>query len=299
MPSFLMHCVLYNRPALWLLAFCLMGSMQAQQEQKTTVRQQLRLAVVASFTATHDGFSSDEVLLRDDLNEKFIEDCQKRLAALEGISEFDINWTLLNLRKAGQLDVKTTKRTRLNTDHVLPMAEMCARMMEDRHGKSIDRLMADPATRLEFDQAVSQIDPQVDHYLVRKAAFKLRKTRQLQPELLTRLADWGRQVDQHGLTDVQKQPDIVPDVAGIYIFRNSEGYLYIGEAKNLRDRLQQHLDSSDNKSLADHLENQGLTEITIELHTFTEGSRIEELRVRRAYESELIRSRSPRFNIRP
>lgn len=37
----------------------------------------------------------------------------------------------------------------------------------------------------------------------------------------------------------------------------------------------------------------------VEIHSFGRDSRMQEIRVRRAYESELIRSRQPRFNIRP
>jgi len=66
----------------------------------------------------------------------------------------------------------------------------------------------------------------------------------------------------------------------------------------LRNRLKTHLDESDRKSLANYLKEKGVESITIEIHSFDPQSRAKELRVRRAYESELIRSRKPRFNIR-
>jgi hypothetical protein len=73
----------------------------------------------------------------------------------------------------------------------------------------------------------------------------------------------------------------------------------VGESDNLRRRLIEHLDDSDRRSLAAYLASKGCENVMLEIHTFTEGSRIKELAVRRAYESELIRSRNPRFNIRP
>jgi hypothetical protein len=39
--------------------------------------------------------------------------------------------------------------------------------------------------------------------------------------------------------------------------------------------------------------------VTIELHIFPKTSPARKLTVRRAYESELIRSREPKFNVRP
>lgn len=263
----------------------------AAQEQKT-----INEVVLSAFEATHNGFSSDEVLLQTELNDAFIQACKNRLPECEA---FQFNWSLLNLRKAGKLSIKTTRRDRRKYSQVLPIAEICARMMEDRHGKSIDRLMADPGTRSEFDLAAQSIDKQVDTYLVRKAAFKLRKTRQLKPELITRIADWGRVVSEYGASNLEKDPLLVPEGPGIYIFRDRSGYLYIGEAADLRERLKQHLGQSDSKSLGEYLAEQGFDNITIEIHSFESGSRISELKVRRAYESELIRSRNPKFNVRP
>ena len=86
---------------------------------------------------------------------------------------------------------------------------------------------------------------------------------------------------------------------GIYIFTDSTGYLYIGEAKNLRERLTQHLDQSDRESLANYMKKEQLKDIHIEVHGFDPKSKGSEISARRAYESELIRSRKPKFNIRP
>jgi hypothetical protein len=63
--------------------------------------------------------------------------------------------------------------------------------------------------------------------------------------------------------------------------------------------LKSHLDESDRKSLANYLREQGVESISIEIHSFPADSRMKDVTVRRAYESELIRSREPRFNVRP
>lgn len=265
--------------------------------------EQLKQAVVAAFAAVHDGYSVDELLLDDQLQAGFQAACRERLADAD---PEECNWTLLNLRKAGRLEVKTTKlrdRDEQAEETVRHVAEIAARTVQDRHRTSIDRVMANPRWRADFDSAVLEISPRVDLYTVRKAAFQLRKTRELKPELITRLADWGRDVRTYSLEELRERPELGPEQPGIYLFRDATGYLYIGEAADLRKRLGQHLDQSDRQSLANYLNKQknkqNADSISIELHTFAPDSRIKELAVRRAYESELIRSRNPRFNIRP
>lgn len=249
------------------------------------------------FIAVHDGYSADEVVLDDALQEKFLAACSE---ALPGVSAETCNWGLLNLRKAGKLkDVETTRQKQVELSTVRSLAEIVTRQVQDRHSVTADQIMTIPELRSEFNAAVRQLDPAADPYAVRKAAFQLRKTRQLKPELITRIADWGRQVTVRSAGEWRADPDSIPESAGIYLFSDPSGYLYIGESDNLRRRLVSHLDESDRQSLAAYLAKEGVENISIEIQTFAEGSRINELSVRRAYESELIRSRNPRFNIRP
>jgi len=81
--------------------------------------------------------------------------------------------------------------------------------------------------------------------------------------------------------------------------RTASGYPYIGEAANLKARLSRHTSQSDRVTLNQYLHSGAEGSITVELHTFGDRSPAKELKIRRAYESELIRSRQPRFNIRP
>ena len=157
--------------------------------------------------------------------------------------------------------------------------------------------MTDPALRSQFDAIVVKLNPKADLYLTRKAAFQLRKTRRLRPELISRLADWGRKVQMHVIDDLRKSVGVVEPHPGIYIFRDQTGYLYIGQTENLRKRMAEHLAESHNASLAKYLKSAQAA--TVELHSFDPKSRAKEVRVRRAYESELIRSRKPRFNVLP
>ena len=63
--------------------------------------------------------------------------------------------------------------------------------MEDKHGLTIDRVFCHPEFRQEFDAIATTITPGASTYLLRKAAFRLRKGAKSKPELIKRVADWG------------------------------------------------------------------------------------------------------------
>lgn len=294
---------------LWLCGVCLaVLAGPAAGDAQTDAAADADQAIIQAFAETHRGLSSDEVILQAELNRRFLRRCREKLARIEPgdggaaraeRSDARINWRLLNLRKAGKLTVPTTRRDQRDYRDALILGEIAARTMTDKHRKSIDRVLADPELRDEFDQLVLEQDRDIDPYLARKAAFALRKSRRLRPELITRIADWGRVVTEHRAQDLAEDLGEIPAAPGIYIFRDATGYLYIGESADLRARLRQHLDESDRRSLAHYLKQQELTGIVVEVHAFDPQSRAREVRVRRAYESELIRSRKPRFNLQP
>lgn len=275
---------------------------QTQDDAKQVKLSALEQAIVDAFKETHDGWSSDEVILQTKLNASFIAAAKKQIGALpdgpvKRKTEAELNWKLLSLRKAGKLNVKTTKRANSNTKDVTHIAEMAMRTVQDKHAISSDLVMTDPAFRDEFDKLVREISDKAELYAVRKAAFQLRKTRRLKPELISRIADWGREIKTYSTAELKKRPESVPPNPGIYIFRDETGYLYIGQTEDLRKRLIEHLDESHNLSLAKYLAAENKP--TVEIHSFDPKSRAKEVRIRRAYESELIASRKPRFNIQP
>lgn len=269
---------------------------QSATTHSAATTEQLRTAVATAFEKTHDGWSADEVILNTMLNDPFVTECKTQLPSVKAV---EFNWTLLNMRKAGLLKTKATKRNSDSTAALAPIAEVAARSIFDRHKVSTDRMMADPELRSEFDATITAIDPTADLYLARKSAFQLRKQRRLKPELIARIADWGRTIQSFPLSDVAADSQLIPELPGIYIFRDQTGYLYIGQSDDLRQRLKEHLDESSNFSLKKYLSDQGNDNISIEIHAFPADSRAKETMIRRAYESELIASRQPRFNIQP
>lgn len=260
-------------------------------------RSDLVATVIEAFRATHEGYSSDEVILQDNLNQAFLEKCHERYPT---VPPSTLNWTLLNLRKAGKLGaIATTRRAQGDTSNVTHIAEIVARSLQDKHAVTSDKIMTDPKLRDQFNEQVRKFDPQADPYLTRRAVFQLRKTRRLKPELVTRVADWQRKISEFPIEKIRNNMKLIPQQPGVYIFRDSTGYLYIGQSRNLRERLKHHLDQANDFALANYLDSSGGNNLSIEIHSFPKDSRAMETMVRRAYESELIRSRNPRFNILP
>jgi len=169
--------------------------------------------------------------------------------------------------------------------------------MEDKYNYTVDKVLCDPEKRAEFDLLAQEIAPGISAYLLRKAALRLRKSRKLRPELVKKATDWGRQVVCHRAEDLLDDLELIPRLPGIYIFRDDAGYLYIGEASNLRGRVAQHLDHSDRKAVARYLWEKGTENLSVELHSFDRNSDGRTATCRKAYEAELIRSRKPRLNI--
>lgn len=250
--------------------------------------------VQEAFLETHEGYGTDEVIICDRLNEAFIAMCKKRLPLL---SDDEFNWQLINLRKRGRLGRVVSKRERVNHDDYFHASEIAARLIFDKYEVTIDRAFCNARYKKEFDRIAKSVAPNVSAYLLRKAALKLRKNRQLKPELVPRVASWGREILALLAEEVLQNPNVVPRKPGVYVFRDTSGYLYIGEAVDLYLRIKKHLDHSDRKSLAQYFWDKGLKDMTIELHTFEPDSDARLKSHRRAYEASLIHSRRPRFNI--
>jgi len=106
-------------------------------------------------------------------------------------------------------------------------------------------------------------------------------------------------VETFSYQQLADNPQLVPPLPGIYIFLDATGYLYIGQTDNLNTRLKTHFRDSHNFSLTEYLRSDQQEQVMIELHSFPADSRAKETMIRRAYESELIASRKPKFNILP
>jgi len=136
-------------------------------------------AIIRAFFSVHEGESTEEVIVNDRLRDRFLRACATELerSGLTPADEFTCNWTLEALRKAGKLGrVSSRGRKTLNVTGVdAARAKEVASKLVQRCSATIDKTMCDPSLRRKFDEAVRRIAPNLDVYLVRKAALVLRK----------------------------------------------------------------------------------------------------------------------------
>lgn len=245
--------------------------------------------VLESFHETCSGFSADRVLCDPELNQRFLDACRKR--EVPG-SDAELNRRLLAIRKSGGIGKGyTQKRTRFDDAPYRFAAEISARHLERREKCSLDEILICPDRAREFDQLAEQLAPGFRSVQYRLSAMKLRKLRQFAPEPVSRVGPTLR-IQRYSCRELNTGE--LPSAPGIYLFLDSTRVLYVGEAGNLRTRLAKHLDHSDNRELARWFWGNSLDDIWIELQVMPDDTTV---RVRRALELELIRSRRPAFNI--
>lgn len=252
--------------------------------------------VLSAFSKSADGYSVDEVLIDDVRRSRFLESVHR---SAPDSTEREIHLTLLRLRKTGKIDVRATRRGRRANENHRHAAEIAARITADVSGCSTDQMVADPDLRKKLMEEAQRVVPSAVEYDILKHVLGLRKARQLKPELVLRVAQWKREILVWPLDEIAQKISLVPQKPGVYLFRSSKGYLYIGEAVDLRRRLNEHLQINGESPLSSYLNEHSSDGLTVEVHAFEADSPAKKVSMRRAYESELIRSREPRLNIRP
>ena len=247
--------------------------------------------VLQAFLHSRNGYSPDAVIADPALNARFLVACRE-LGAAE--TDFELNHCLYNLRKSGRLeDHPTTTRVHLrHKDEYEFAAEIAARFLERRQDTTLDRIICDPALAQEFDRIAQELAPGFTPFEYRFTALNLRKAHRLRPEIGPQLLH-ATQVESFRVADLDINR--IPRSQGVYLFYyRGEGLLYLGEARNLRDRIRKHLDHSDRKELARWLWEHGADELYVEIHVLPDETTNAD---RKAVELDLIRSRRPRFNI--
>ena len=237
-----------------------------------------------------DGFSPDRIVADPELNARFVAACRER--GLQDSVE-RLNAALLNLRKSGALQgIKVSKRTSFaNEEEYRFAAEVAVRYLETRYAVTLDQIICSPDFAAQFDAIAARIAPGHSSLPYRWAALYLRKTRCLRPEAIAHAVTL-KSVELGLASEVH--PEELPAEQGIYIFYCPIETLYIGETANLRKRIAKHLDHSDNRELAHWFWENGIGQVHLEVRFLPMDT---PTRVRKAMETELIRSRRPRFNI--
>jgi hypothetical protein len=250
----------------------------------------MKQEIAAAFHRASQGFSPDRVLADPDLNRAYLLECDREGLGSDAAT---LNRSLLNLRKRGGLRGLGSRRTLIRDQPDYRFAaEIAARFLEKENDIALDQILCDPLCAQRFDEIAMTIAPGGKPFEYRWAALCLRKQRRLKPELLSRVAR-ATKVLRFRVSELSL--DVVPHDPGLYLFHSDQAILYVGECENLRSRIRKHIDHSDRKELARWLWEFGDGTLHLEVHVLDTSVT---QRVRRALESELIRSRSPLFNVK-
>lgn len=196
--------------------------------------------VVDAFNATHDGYSTDWVIVETQLNGRFLDKCKSlglRHAA------WVLNHTLMNIRKTTKYSArlkKATKRSGFSDyDDYAFASEIAVRTLQRTEGVTLDRILCDPALRSRFDELARQLAPNQPEIKLRCAALNLRKTHRLKP--------LPRNVTEYDLVAAGpvRKVDLstIAPLPGTYVFYDINRPIFAGETENLHKRISTHLKS--------------------------------------------------------
>ncbi len=192
--------------------------------------------LIDAFAVACDGFSADRVVADPELSQIFAKRCQA--LGLPGDLR-DWNHLLFHLRKSGKLaEIKTTRRTELaweEFDKLSFASEIALRQMIDAGAESLDEILCDPQLAAEFDAIAQKFAPGSPTVAYRLTALKLRKeakSARTRAQLL-KLGRLSKAIEIRELTHSS-----LPNEGGIFVVHNDRQQLYVGEALNLRERVE-------------------------------------------------------------
>ncbi len=216
------------------------------KSSKRELRELVRETIVEAFFAAHDGYSIDWLLANPQLQALFHEECRE--AGLIG-SAVDWNRELLRIRKQGGFPKRRALKKVHVTDEELDAYDFAAeigwRTANDKfHGPSLDEILCDPEKAAYFGRVAKKFAPGFEPVNYRWAALRLRKaSRDLVDEVkqyhfvfakrdFTRFQSWNR----FKAARFNGEP-------GLYMLRGDDKEpLYVGYARDLGQRLAQHLE---------------------------------------------------------
>src|SRR5205814_406880 len=110
-----------------------------------------KLAVIQAFNSTHRGYSTDWVIIEQDLDNNFLSQCRKLGLPVPEYSDYCLNHLLMNIRKTakykGMLNATTEKSSFPSYDDCFFASEIAIRILQRTEGVSLDRVLCDPPLR--------------------------------------------------------------------------------------------------------------------------------------------------------
>jgi hypothetical protein len=203
----------------------------ADFEPNDSLTRECEGAVISAFNILSDEYSSDRVLADPDLDRKFIRACHDL-----GIddTDFQLNWTLLGLRKHKKLSsVGKSRRASVGDQWRYAVAsEMAARVMYYRYGASVDKVLCHPRLVREFDDLAKLITPGYSSFEYRWAALNMRKkgaSAKVSEAAVGRL-EWSRKLK----FDISSS---LPSDEGVYTLFEQEICLFVAGTESIQESI--------------------------------------------------------------
>jgi site-specific DNA-methyltransferase (adenine-specific) len=162
------------------------------------------------------------------------------------------NRLLMNLRKRTQLkhmlQSRITSFPNEEVDKYSFSCEIAVQTLAERSGLSLDGILCDPTIAAQFDREVFSIVHQdalgLTPLKVRWAALGMRKRlRSRFKNYALRLNNKVLQLSQESRRATIDNYQDIPSYPGIYLLQGQAQPLYVGETRDLRSRIERHLDS--------------------------------------------------------
>lgn len=202
-------------------------------------------AVIQAFKSAAKGHSTDYLLCDPDLGRAFIKECRSR--SIPGDPRM-WNSFLLRIRKSGKLPKSTGAGRRLSYAEMDPYSdasEAAMKLIGLDYGMTLDELLCSPQAATEFDQLAAQLAPGYTPFEYRWAALALRKragTKRYKSYAADQEEHWksqrtpSKRLIENCLTSKYECP-------GVYVVLDEGATLYVGETRNIRDRLEKLLNT--------------------------------------------------------
>lgn len=200
-----------------------------------SIRNAVEECISEIFFQIHDGLTEDIVIADPEVNAMFIEGCQKL-----GLPGDPRTWNtiLLQRRQAGfhaNLDYRPRQAPDLHAAATYLFASEIAwsQLLLSEKADSLHEILCDPSLCSEFDRLAATLAPGFTPFEYRWAALKLLEhspTARSRGKLLAASRRFGTTYPLATLSQ-----DNAPDQQGVYILRETDAVLYVGESPNLRD----------------------------------------------------------------
>lgn len=243
--------------------------------------------VVQAFYDVRDDQRSPDLYVADpDRNRRFLDRCGE---LGERASEYAINKTLLNARKANLLKNLNSKPTRFDHEQYVFASEFAATELRYRTGASIDDIICDPALAAEFDAIAMKIAPGFTPLRYRWAMLSVRKAGR------SKEAKWEPEYEMPHFENpfplFATHSPALPDERGVYLLQERSRTLYVHGTRSISRGIELHRRVDFRGVFAKYLWDPDPDELLVSF------AAVAEAKLMRPIELRLICERKPLFNI--